>query len=336
MTQLELTAQQLFAEERLKNLAVRVGKGDKPLLTYFQSTTQELNESTLFDMASVTKILSVTQLMLLAIDRGLISLDTPVSQYFEQGGNLTVKHLLTHTMGIGHKNLCKDGTTYETVGEYILSIPQDIPIGSDVLYSCPAFILLGKILEQIFEKPLNILFTEFVADPLGMTRSTFCPAERKNIVNANQSDDLLGIVNDYNCRYLGGIAGNAGVFSCLADLDRFCHMLLNHGAPLYSENTFALSIQNHTPTVSAARGLGYLYVDERYEQTGKLFPTGSFGHCGHTGQLLFVDHRSGLYTIILTDATKCNVAKYGHDEYHLVKEMRNLLCNAIKADLDLS
>ncbi len=335
MPQLELTAQKLFAQERLQNLAVRVGKGDKTLLTYFKSNTQELDESTLFDMASVTKILSVTQLMLLTIDRGFTTLDTPVSRYFKQGGELTVKHLLTHTMGIGHKNLRKDGVTYETVGEHILSIPQDIPIGSDVLYSCPAFILLGKILEQIFEKPLHVLFTQYVADPLGMTRSTFRPTERNNIVNANQTDDLLGIVNDYNCQHLGGVAGNAGVFSCLSDLDRFCHMLLDHGAPLYSEETFALSIQNHTPDMSAARGLGYLYVDGRYEQTGDLFPVGSFGHCGHTGQLLFVDPHSGLYTIILTDATKCNVAKYGHDEYHLVKEMRELLCNAIKADLNV-
>ncbi|MBE6546734.1 MAG: serine hydrolase [Ruminococcaceae bacterium] len=335
MTHVESTVAKLFAEERLRNVAIRAGIGERPLLTYFKSTSQELNESTLFDMASVTKILSVTQLMLIALDRGLIALDTPVSRYFENGGELTVKHLLTHTMGIGHKNLRKDGTTYETVGEYILSLPSDIPIGSDVLYSCPAFILLGKILEQIFGKPLNLLFSQLVADPLGMSRSSFLPTDRQNIVNANQTDDLLGVVNDYNCRHLGGVAGNAGVFSCVADLDRFCHMLLNHGAPLYSEQTFSLSIQNHTPDMSDARGLGYLYVDERYKQTGELFPTGSFGHCGHTGQLLFVDPAGGLYVIILTDATRCNVAKYGHDEYHLVKEMRELLCNAVKADLGL-
>jgi len=226
MTHVESTVAKLFAEERLRNVAIRAGIGERPLLTYFKSTSQELNESTLFDMASVTKILSVTQLMLIALDRGLIALDTPVSRYFENGGELTVKHLLTHTMGIGHKNLRKDGTTYETVGEYILSLPSDIPIGSDVLYSCPAFILLGKILEQIFGKPLNLLFSQLVADPLGMSRSSFLPTDRQNIVNANQTDDLLGVVNDYNCRHLGGVAGNAGVFSCVADLDRFCHMLL--------------------------------------------------------------------------------------------------------------
>ncbi|MBQ8894452.1 MAG: beta-lactamase family protein [Clostridia bacterium] len=319
MSYLEHTAEALFQEGRLQSLAVRVGCGDRVMIDYYKGAA---DAATLFDMASVTKILSVTQLALIALERRLITLDQPLSE------TLTVRHLLTHTMGVGHRNLCQPGVTYENVGDYILSLPPEIPVGSDVLYSCPAFILLGKLLEKVFGRRLDALFTEYVAAPLAMTRTGFLPAERQNIVNANSSEEEKGLVNDYNCRFLGGVAGNAGIFSCVEDLEKFCKMLLRRGEPLYSEATFLQAAQNHTPGMSEARGLGYLYVDARYPQTGTLFPVGSIGQCGHTGQMLFTDYRTGLYGIILTDATR-----YAPKQYHLVKEMRQELCNAISIDI---
>lgn len=320
----------------LGNVAIRVGRNGDVLAELYKSKDGQVDCNTLFDMASVTKILSVTVLSLIAMDKGLIRMEDRVSQFFDYSGNLTLKNLLTHTMGIGHKNLCKNGVTYDNIGEYILSIPPDIPVGSDVLYSCPAFILMGKILEKVFGKRLDVLFREMVAEPLGMKNSGFLPDTRgKAVVNSNIKNDEAGKVNDYNCRFLGGVAGNAGIFSCIDDLTRFADMLIAGGAPLISQKTYALATENHTLGMSESRGLGFLYVDGRYGQTGRLFGDGAIGHCGHTGQSLFADRKSGLYAIILSDATISTVKKYGNEDYGQVIAMRQEIHNVVKQDLSL-
>lgn len=94
-----------------------------------------------------------------------------------------------------------------------------------------------------------------------------------------------------------------------------------------------IATKNHTPKMSASRAFGFLYVDEKYNQSGRLFPNGSIGHCGHTGQSLFVDLKSGLYTVILSDATIAGKEKYGSEKYDIVVKMREDIHNAIYKDL---
>jgi CubicO group peptidase (beta-lactamase class C family) len=238
-------------------------------------------------------------------------------------------------MGIGHKALNKEGNTYENIAEKILDIPSDIPIGTDVLYSCPGFILLGKILEKIFGKRLDECFLEFVAKPLGMNETSFLPQNCQNAVNSNLDEEKKGVVNDYNCQFLGGVAGNAGLFSNVFDVAKYVDFVLRKGRPLIAEKTFEIAVQNYTKKMSASRGLGFLYVDERYEQTGGLFQDGAIGHCGHTGQSIFVDYRTGLYVIVLSDATVSTIKKYGQEHYDEVMNMRKELHSAIRQDLKL-
>ncbi len=314
----------------VKNIAVRVGNRDNVICDTFRG---DVSEKTLFDMASVTKIMVTTSLALIAIDKGLIKLDDPVSKYYQTTKVMTIKNLLTHTIGIGHKNLCGEGNTYDNIAEMILDIPSDIPIGTDVKYSCPGFVLLGKILEKVFGKPLNVCFDELVAEQLGLNDTSFLPVNKENAVNANTDADMRGIVNDYNCRFLGGVAGNAGLFSNISDVTKYVKFILNKGNPLISEETFLQASQNYTKEMSESRGLGFLYVDERYAQTGGLFEDGAIGHCGHTGQSVFVDYRSGLYVIILSDATVSTIKKYGEEHYDEVMDMRAKLHAAIKQDL---
>lgn len=335
MQRLTETAERLIREKTLSHLAVRIGIGDRVLWEDYRSEDGTLDSNTLFDMASVTKILSVTPLVLMALEQGKIALDDPVSRFFpcpEEKRKMTVFHLLTHTMGIGHKNLT--GFSGGEIGEFILSIPSDVSIGSDVRYSCPGFILLGRILEKVYGMPLNEAFRRFVAEPLGMESTGFLPDRSRRIVNANLLEADRGLVNDYNCRHLGGVAGNAGIFSTMDDLTRYVKMLQNCGAPLISPETFALARRNHTPGMAESRGLGFLYVDERYEQAGGLFPVGSIGHCGHTGQSVFVDPDRGFYVILLSDATVSTVKKYGKENYGEVMRMRHDLHKAIKGDLE--
>ena len=311
----------------LEHIAVRVGRGDNVICDTFRGG---VDETTLFDMASATKIMATTSLALIALDRGLLQLDDTVDKYCSTSKVLTIKNLLTHTIGIGHKALNKEGNTYENIAEKILDIPLDIPIGADVRYSCPGFVLLGKILEIIFGMPLNECFDEHIAKPLGLENTSFLPWNREKTVNSNLDKTKRGIVNDYNCQFLGGVAGNAGLFSNLSDVTKYVHFLQNRGKPLIKEETFLLAAQNHTLGMSESRGLGFLYVDERYAQTGGLFPDGSIGHCGHTGQSIFVDYKSGLYVIILSDATVSTVKKYGREHYDEVMKMRARIHMAIK------
>ena len=337
MERLEACADTLLGSGSAKNLIVRVGKWDRVLYDLFRSAEERtLSENTLFDMASVTKIVVTTTLALIAIDRGLLSDSDPVSKFFpvpEDKRELTVRHLLTHTMGYGHKSLLPHTDGYGSVERYVLSIPIDVPIGSDVRYSCPGFILLGRILEAVYGMRLDEAFVTLVADPLGLDSSRFLPEKGLDFVNSCRSPERLGTVNDYNCYHLGGVAGNAGLFSSLSDLSRYVGWMLAKGAPIVSEETFGRATRNYTAGMSASRGLGFLYVDDRYKQTGGLFPEGSIGHCGHTGQSVFVDPKSGLYVIILSDATVSTVKKYGKEHYEEVMEMRRALHAAIREDL---
>lgn len=339
MKHLESCIQDLFDRRTVGSIAVRVGHGDRVDCEIKRSSDgRVLTEHTMFDMASVTKIVATTPLALIAIDRGILSPSDRVSRFFpvpSEKQALTVQNLLTHTIGIGHKSLLGGGP-YETVQDYILSIPSDIPIGSNVLYSCPGFILLGRILEKLFDSNLSDAFANYVARPLGMKETGFLPERNTDTVNANLEPSELGTVNDYNCRHLGGVCGNAGLFSNLADMTRYVKMLLSHGAPIISAGTFDIATENYTPSADESRGLGFLYVDGRTAQTGGLFPPGSIGHCGHTGQSVFVDIKSGLYVIILSDATVSTVRKYGEENYGEVMQMRHDIHAAVKADLHQS
>lgn len=320
----------------LNNVAIRIGKNNKVLSEIFVSREKKLSGTTLFDMASVTKVMVTAILCLIAIDEKRITLEDSVSKFFdadEEKQKITIKNLLTHTMGIGYKLLHYEGCNYENVQDFVLKIPADVPIGTETLYSCPGYILLGKILEKVFGKRLDILFFEKISKPLGMCLTGFCPTKGHDFVNSNPLPEEAGIVNDYNCRFLGGVAGNAGLFSCMDDVEKYARMLLRFGSPLLYKETFEMATRNYTENMQESRTLGFIYVDEKYAQTGKLFSKGSIGHCGHTGQSLFVDLKKGLYVIILSDASVSVGKKYGGGHYDIVKKMRENIHNAIQSDL---
>lgn len=333
MKNLEGLLDSLVSAGAIEHIALRVGRGDDIIYDTYRSA----DKRTLFDMASVTKIVATTSLALIAIDRGLLSIDDRIEHFFcvpPEKREITIRHLLTHTFGFGHKSMLPSRSTYENIQNYMLSIPLDIPIGSDVRYSCPGYILLGRIVEELFGDRLDRLFYGLVSEPIGMVSSRFLPDRALDLVNSNLSDEERGIVNDYNCRYLGGVAGNAGLFSNIDDMTRYAKMLLAKGVPIISRRTFDAAAKNYTAELGASRGLGFLYVDGRYEQTGGLFADGSIGHCGHTGQSIFADVASGLYVIVLSDATVCTEKRYGKEKYSEVKEMRARIHAAIKADIE--
>ena len=308
-THLESEIQRSFNAGLLTNIAIKIGRGDEVLFEKYRSCVQNIDENTRFDMASVTKILCTTTLTLRAIDKGLLDVNDSVGKFFDlptDKKDLKIFHLLTHTMGFGHKHLDFDHVNYGNVAEFILSIPCDVQIGSQVLYSCPGFILLGKILEKIYGERLDTLFEKYVCSPIGMSDTSF-GSKDENTVNANGDLSMRGVVNDYNCRHLGGVAGNAGVYSNMKDLTKFAKILLARGGDIISQKTFDTASKNYTEGLLETRALGFVYSDSRYHLTAGLFEK-AIGHGGHTGQSLFADPLTGLYVILLTDAT-LNVAK---------------------------
>ena len=122
MIHLEHTIDTLVQKGIVENLAIRVGCGERILYDTFRG---RVNDRTLFDMASVTKIMATTSLALIALDRGLLQPEETVSRFYPSDKPLTIRHLLTHTIGIGHKSLNRLGNTPENIGEVILAIPSD-------------------------------------------------------------------------------------------------------------------------------------------------------------------------------------------------------------------
>ena len=334
MENLKSYINELFLNDLLHNIAIKVGKKDEVLLEYYKSNEMDINENTLFDMASVSKMLCTTTLSLIALDKGLISLEDKVTKYFEvPEKGITIKNLLTHTIGIGHKSLNLPHISQQNVAEYILNLPSDIPIGSDVLYSCPAFIVMGKILEKVFGDRLDKVFEEYVTKPLGMDKTCYLPLRQSNMVNANVEEKDKGRVNDYNCQFLGGVAGNAGVFSNITDVTKYIKLLIEGGKPLFSKDVLKIASENHTVKMQESRGLGFVYSDDKYLRTADLMPIGSIGHGGWTGQSVFVDLKSGLYVIILTDLTVSTQRKFGSPDSDLTKEIIKNIHFKVKQDL---
>ena len=221
MRNIDLCIKRYIEDGHLNNIALRIGKGNYVLADIYESTEKNITDSTLFDMASVTKVMVTSMLCLIAIDKKKIALEDSVSKFFDvedEKQKIKIKDLLVHTIGIGHKSLLFEGCNYDNVQNFVLSIPSDVPIGSETLYSCPGYILLGKILENVFGKRLDELFYEYIAEPLGMKRTSFHPDNKNQFVNSNLLPGEIGMVNDYNCRFLGGVAGNAGLFSCVEDV----------------------------------------------------------------------------------------------------------------------
>ena len=284
-----------------------------------------LREDTKFDIASLTKLLSTTMIALRLLEQGELSLNTPVSAYWDCPADksaITLKHLLTHTSGLHPSyHLEKEAASPSEAVFSILHSPLVDPVGTRVHYSCMGFILLGRTLEQITGQRLDILFQQLVARPLGLCSTGYlpiCPGRDPgdNFAATEYRPELgrhlCGVVHDENARFLGGVSGNAGLFSTADDLSRFGRMLANRGELdgncFLSPATFDMAVKNYTSFDPCEfRGIGFSLTDSRLYRSGTilsagdLFADGSYGHTGYTGASLWVDCSSGLYVALLTN-----------------------------------
>lgn len=322
--------------------AVAIGQGD----TLFRQAVYgnacivgdviPANLDTRYDMASLTKILSTTMVAFRLLEDGGFRLYDTLSRFFPSAGadkaDITVFQLMTHTGGFNPflplYNLTDDPAK---APEVILASELVSQPGAEPHYSCMGYILLGKILEQVGGAPLDQLAQKYVFAPLGMAHTGYCPQGGNFAATEVQPDGtcLCGVVHDENARFLGGVSGNAGVFSDLADMITFTSMLAcggrHKGAAFLSPAILKKALVNYTPGQEESRGLGF-HLPGPCSFHGDLFPTDSFGHTGFTGTSILVDPHSGLYVVLLTNRV------HPTRENLLQTRFRSLFHNSVMAE----
>lgn len=267
-----------------------------------------INKDTLFDMASLTKVICTTMVAMKLLELGELRLCDTLDYFFDAPSdkiNITIKQLMTHTAGLLPSiNFHSTKIPYTKASEVILSSELCETPGTKVAYSDNGFILLGIICEKITGKNLEELSQELIYKPLGMNNTSFYPSG--NDFAATEFDSIsqnyiCGVVHDENARNFGCPCGHAGLFSTIDDVSKFAKILVNGGTPILSSATFDLMTKNHTEGLNIARTLGFCYQDNNGFFGGDLPSQGSFGHTGFTGTSLCIDTINNIYTVLLSN-----------------------------------
>lgn len=276
----------------------------------------QMKIDTIFDAASLTKVVATTTAVMQLWERGKIRLGDRVTEYlpeFQRGrSDITVRDLLTHYSGLRPDVDLVPRWNGELTGINLAlqDKPQTTP-GRRFVYSDINFVILAEIVRAVSGKRIDEYARENIFEPLGMVDTGYLPSAslRSRIAPTEIVDGapLLGVVHDPTARYMGGVAGHAGVFTTAADLARFAQMILNGGELDGHRILTKGSVAKMTTPASPAsrpdlRGLGW-DVDSRFSSNrGELFPVGSFGHTGFTGTSLWIDPHSRTFVILLTNS----------------------------------
>ncbi len=259
--------------------------GDRALLPH----QEELTEDTLFDMASLSKLIGTTCAALKLIERDKLHLQDTVGMFFENcygKEDITVQQLMTHSSGIKpHFPLWLRGIEPNDAADEILREPLGYETGTEVAYTCMGYILLGKMIEEIEQQPLDCIVKRLVFEPLGMQNSFYNPPADRHC--AATEGDICRTVHDENARFLGGVSGNAGIFCTLGDAVKFAAMINAHGNGYLPRELFDMAVRNYTAGCRENRGLGFQLC------------TFGYGHTGFTGTSIYADGKT--YAVLLTN-----------------------------------
>jgi CubicO group peptidase (beta-lactamase class C family) len=269
-------------------------------------------DATIYDLASLTKVIGTTTAIMILYDEGRVSLDARVVEYLPafSGGwkdSITIRQLLTHRSGLpASRDLWKLATNPQEARLGVVDATLQCRPGVCFEYSDLGMVLLGMVVENISGVGLDRFLQERVFEPLGMTSTYFRPADslRARIaptdVNPPRGYPLRGEVADENAYALGGIAGHAGLFSTAADISVFAQMMLNggeyNGVRIVSDSTIAL----FTRRTAGTRALGWDTADGD-GGSGSYLSGNSYGHTGYTGTSLWIDPDREMFVVMLTN-----------------------------------
>lgn len=282
----------------------------------YDPASPEPTSDTLFDLASVTKVIATTAAAMILYQRGLLDLETPVVAIVgEFAGEdprrdaVTLRMLLGHSSGLpAYEKLFLRAHTRENLLEAAYSTPLANDPASHAEYSDIGFIILGVALERLADEPLDRFCQREIFGPLGMTHTTFNPASELRASIPPTVDDqtfrhsiIQGEVQDENASVLGGVAGHAGLFTTAQDVATFAHALLQ-GGPILRPETISLFTRRESAPAGTSRALGW-DTPSSPSQSGQFFSANAYGHLGYTGTSLWIDPDRALSITLLTNRT---------------------------------
>jgi uncharacterized protein YbbC (DUF1343 family)/CubicO group peptidase (beta-lactamase class C family) len=330
------------AASEIPGAVLIVGQGDQILhrkVLGWRATVPHpelMTSDTIFDIASLTKVVATTPSVLRLWEMGKVDLNAPLGRYLKEFNtpafqDVTIARLLTHSAGmpdLPSRDAMAKG--FPDAARLQARAGLSVAPGTTFLYSDTGFILLGELVRRVSGEPLDRFAQRNFYTPLGMRDTAFAPPQSwqkriapTEIVNAH--GPLRGVVHDGNARLLHGVAGHAGVFSTATDLSRYCRMLLSGGAlggkRYLKEATVRAMFSPHV-IGETTRGLGWDIASPYSRTLGAYFPLGSVGHTGFTGTAIWMDPPSQVYMILLTN----RVHPYGKGD---VAELRRRVSAAI-------
>jgi CubicO group peptidase (beta-lactamase class C family) len=283
----------------------------------YEPDSPEATTATVFDFASVTKVIATTSMAMILYQRGLLDLDLPVvAAVAEFGGpdprrhEVSLRMLLAHSSGLpAYEKLFLRANSRDELLSAAFATPLTANPGAKAEYSDIGFIVLGVALERIAGESLDHFCQHEIFGPLAMTHTAFNPPSswRTSIVpTANDQSFrhriIQGEVQDENASVMGGVAGHAGVFASAEDVAIFAHAMLSGGRPILRPETLALFTRRESSPSGTSRALGW-DTPSSPSQSGKYFSANSFGHLGYTGTSLWIDPERQLSITLLTNRT---------------------------------
>ena len=307
-------------------------------------------EDSLFDLASLTKVVVTATLLLRSVERGLVHLDQRVASVLPAFGaagkeEVTLRHLATHTSGLPawidlHPSHADRNHALNT----ICCQPLERPAGASVVYSDLGFITLGAVLATVGGASLDRLAAREIFGPLGMheTRYGPPPSLRPRCVTTEVMEDrggaITGVVHDENAAGMGGVSGHAGLFATCADLERFCRAWLGlgqvDGVRLLSPAAVRAATRDQTGPAGARsgsrRGLGWVLQPNPLWVPADLCSPTAYSHTGFTGTSLLLDPQADVFAVLLTNRVH---PTRGGDSPARIRALRARFHNAVWAAL---
>jgi uncharacterized protein YbbC (DUF1343 family)/CubicO group peptidase (beta-lactamase class C family) len=274
---------------------------------------------TVFDCASLTKVVATTTAILQLWEQGKFRMNDPVAKYlpeFGQNGkqDITIRQLLVHYSGLPEDlELRKKWEGKDTAYHMAFEVMPDRPPGSEFVYSDINFVVLGALVERLSGESLDAYSAKHVFGPLGMKETRYLPPPSwLNRIAPTEDDEnhrlLRGVVHDPTARRMGGGAGHAGLFSTADDLAIFAQALLDGGRGVLTPATVAKMTSPQQPVNGTAlRGFGWDIDSPFSTNRGELLPVGGYGHTGFTGTSLWIDPATKTFIVLLTNAVHMNV-----------------------------
>jgi serine-type D-Ala-D-Ala carboxypeptidase len=304
-------------------------------------SADDVTLSTVYDLASVTKVVATTSMAMLLYDRGRLDLDRPIVELlpeFASGdtrrNRVTVEMLLAHSSGLpAYVKLFLQAKDRASLLQMAFQVSLEADPGARAEYSDIGFILLGELLQRIAGETIDAFCSREVFSPLKMKSTFYRPAPELRGTIPPTVDDrefrhrvIQGEVHDENASVMGGVSGHAGVFSNTADLMKFSAAMLCHELKLFRPETVDLFTHRRRSPTGTSRALGW-DTPSAPSQAGKCFSGHSYGHLGYTGTSLWIDGEVRIAIALLTNRT------WPDKQSQLIKQVRPAFHDAIMKEL---